>query len=168
MNGMLMKIRKAALNDLPRLMEIYAYARRFMASTGNAHQWIDGYPSERLIRQDIVAGHCHVCVGNEGKTVGVFCFIEGEDANYAHIENGMWLNDQPYGTIHRLATSGEERGIADACFRWCMERCPNIRVDTHRDNHILQHILQKYGFTYCGVIYVANGTPRLAFQRFSL
>lgn len=162
-----MLIREAVRGDLPRLMKIYVYARRFMASTGNAHQWIDGYPSETLIRQEIEAGHCHVCLGQEGQVAGVFCFIEGEDPNYARIEDGAWLNDRPYGTIHRLAASGEEKGVADACFRWCMERCPNLRADTHRDNRILQHILCKYGFTYCGVIYVANGTPRLAFQRSS-
>lgn len=162
-----MLIRKAVRDDLSRLMEIYAHARHFMASVGNAHQWIDGYPSEDLIRQEIDAGHCYVCLGREGQIVGVFCFIEGEDANYTRIDDGEWLNDYPYGTIHRLAASGEERGVADACFRWCMERCSNLRADTHRDNHILQHILEKHGFTYCGIIYVANGTPRMAYQRFS-
>ena len=150
-----MLIREAVRGDLPRLMKIYAYARRFMASTGNAHQWIDGYPSETLIRQEIEAGHCHVCLGQEGQVVGVFCFIEGEDPNYARIEDGAWLNDRPYGTIHRLAASGEEKGVADACFRWCMERCPNLQP--HPPAHSLQvwfHLLRGY---LCRQWYASSG-----------
>lgn len=34
-----MYIRKAAEGDLPRMMEIYAVARRFMAAHGNPNQW---------------------------------------------------------------------------------------------------------------------------------
>lgn len=161
-----MEIRKAELGDLTRLMDIFTHARQLMIATNNPHQWIDGYPSELLIREEIEQKHCYVCVGRNGQVVGVFCYIEGEDPNYAHIEQGAWLNDLPYATIHRLATSGEERGVADACFRWCMERSNNLRVDTHRDNLILQHLVAKYGFTYCGIIYVSNGTPRLAYQRY--
>lgn len=159
-----MVIRKAVVGDLPRLMAIYERARHFMASTGNARQWIDGYPSEELIRNEIKSRHCYVC-SKDARIVGVFCFIKGEDPNYAHIEEGEWLNSEPYATIHRLATSGEERGVADTCFHWCMQQCANLRADTHCDNLIMQHILQKYGFHYCGIIYVANGTPRLAYQR---
>ena len=28
----------------------------------------------------------------------------------------------------------------------------------------MQNFFKKYGFTYCGVIYVADGSPRDAFQ----
>jgi RimJ/RimL family protein N-acetyltransferase len=38
-------------------------------------------------------------------------------------------------------------------------------VDTHQDNVVMQRILEKLGFTYCGIIFVANGTPRLAYQK---
>ncbi len=44
-----MEIRFTELKDLPLVMEIYDYARAFMRTTGNATQWIDGYPSEALI-----------------------------------------------------------------------------------------------------------------------
>jgi hypothetical protein len=97
--------------------------------------------------------------------VGTFCFIRGEDPTYAKIYNGEWLNDRPYATVHRIASSGKEKGVAKACFEWCFTQCPNIRVDTHRDNHVMQHILQSMGFTFCGIIFVANGTERLAYQK---
>lgn len=50
-----MKIRATELKDLPRVMEIYDYARAFMRTNGNVTQWIGGYPSEALIRQEIIA-----------------------------------------------------------------------------------------------------------------
>ncbi len=40
----------------------------------------------------------------------------------------------------------------------------NIRIDTHLDNRIMQHVIKKYGFTYCGIIYLASGDERLAYQ----
>ena len=41
----------------------------------------------------------------------------------------------------------------------------NIRIDTHRDNKIMQHNIEKHCFTYCGIIYLANGDERLAYQK---
>ena len=88
---------------------------------------------------------------------------------YARIYDGQWLDDmQPYGTIHRLAGREDARGVAAACFDWCGTQLPNLRADTHRDNRIMQHILQKHGFRYCGIIYLLNGDERLAYQKISL
>ena len=41
----------------------------------------------------------------------------------------------------------------------------NIRIDTHKDNKIMQGLLERHGFSYCGIIYLLNGAPRLAYQR---
>jgi len=38
-------------------------------------------------------------------------------------------------------------------------------VDTHRDNRVMQQIITSQGFTYCGIIYVSDGSPRLAYQK---
>ena len=48
-----MEIRLTELKDLPLVMEIYDNARAFMRANGNATQWIDGYPSESFIRQEL-------------------------------------------------------------------------------------------------------------------
>ena len=90
----------------------------------------------------------------------------GEDPTYRHIYDGAWLNDEPYGVIHRMATSGKQKGVSEACINWCFQRCGNIRVDTHRDNKVMQHILTKHGFQRCGIIYVKNGTERIAYQTY--
>ena len=96
--------------------------------------------------------------------MGTFCFILGDDPTYQQIYEGTWLNNEPYGVIHRLATNGKQKGVSENCLNWCFERWPNLRVDTHRDNKVMQHILTKYGFQRCGIIYVKNGTERIAYQ----
>lgn len=160
-----MTIRKASPGDLDRLMEIFDIARRFMQSTGNANQWINGYPQRELIAREIEASHCHVCENETGQIVGTFCFIPGPDPTYSYIEDGAWPNDEPYYVIHRIASDGSCKGIAKACIDWCYSQCQHLRVDTHADNEVMQKSLIRNGFVRCGIIYVANGTPRIAFQR---
>ena len=166
-NGIIMNItiRPTRLEELGQVMPFYERARRFMATNGNANQWINGYPSPDDIRQDIENGSSYVFVNENQELEGCFAFIRGEDPNYKVIKDGAWLNDAPYGVIHRIASGGRVKGLMDLCLEWCSSHCPNLRVDTHRDNKVLQNILIKNGFTYCGLIYVKNGTERLAYQR---
>lgn len=158
-------IRPAGLGDLPLVMEIYDYARAFMRANGNVTQWVNGYPSEELIRQEIQDGHSFVCTDGDGEIVGTFCFILGDDPTYQQIYDGAWLNDEPYGVIHRMGTNGKRKGIAESCLNWSFQHSNNIRVDTHRDNLVMQHILEKNGFKRCGIIYVRDGTERIAYQK---
>lgn len=160
-----MNIRPATPADVDRLMEIFERARRFMASAGNPNQWINGYPQRELIMEEINRNHCYVCENETGETVGTFCFVPAPDPNYARIENGAWLDNNPYHVIHRLASDGSEKGIFAACLHWCATHTSNLRADTHADNKVMQHLLEKNGFIRCGIIYVANGTPRIAYQR---
>ncbi len=158
-------IRKSRPEDLDELMKIFDYARRFMQAHGNPNQWIDGYPSAELMLGQIEAGYCYLCVDENANVCGTFCFIYGDDPTYARIDDGDWLNDEPYGVIHRLATNGRQKGIADACFEWCFRQTNNIRIDTHHDNIVMQSIFTKHGFQRCGIIYTHNGTPRIAYQK---
>lgn len=162
-----LKIRKARLNEIDQLMNIYDYARQYMQQTGNSNQWINGYPSRELIISNIQEGNLYVCIDDVGKEIGVFYFKIDEDPTYAYIEDGKWLNNKPYGVVHRLAGNGKYKGIAVFCFDWCFKQWPNIRVDTHEDNKVMQHILEKEGFIRCGIIYIANGTPRIAYQKYN-
>lgn len=160
-----MIIRKTTLYDIPELMAIYDRARQFMRETGNGNQWIGGYPSESVIRRDISDGNSYVCEDHEGEIVCTFCFFVGSEVNYANIYNGNWLNSMPYGVVHRLASSGKVRGVANFCFRWCFEMCGNIRVDTHKDNIVMQNILRQNEYVECGTIIIEDGSSRIAFQR---
>lgn len=164
-----MMIRRAAIQDLEQIMQIYARAVQYMQASGNPNQWVAGYPSRTLIEEDIARGVSYV-VDRDSVIEAVFSYIEGEDPTYRQIGQGMWHTNGSYGTVHRLASAGRLRGVAGICFSWCAEQakmhgCSSLRADTHQDNRIMQHLLQKNGFVYCGVIHLANGAPRLAFER---
>ena len=163
-----MEIRKSTAADFERIMEIYAYARSFMAATGNPNQWgPTNWPPAALVWDDIESGNGHVCE-HEGRVVGVFCLAYGMDVEptYRRIQDGSWLDDGPYGVIHRLAGDGSVRGIGAFCITWALERCGHLRIDTHGDNVVMQNLLEKLGFTHCGTIYVEEDDyPRFAYEK---
>lgn len=162
----MISIRKAQAEDLGTLMDIFEQGKRIMRENGNLRQWTGGYPQASTVLNDIANGNCYVCQDRQGEVVGTFAFIPGKEPTYTHIYQGKWLDDtRPYATLHRLASTMDSHGVAAACLDWCYRQMPNLRADTHRDNHILQHILQKHGFHYCGIIYLANGDERLAYQK---
>lgn len=159
-----MEIRKATQQDLPALMKIFDRARHFMAQTGNPTQWRPDYPGIALMKAQIAQGVCYVCT-EQGRVEGTFCLIFGPDPTYGVIEDGAWPDDAPYATIHRLASAGRVHGIAETCIRWSAGQSRTLRADTHADNKVMQHLLEKNGFIRCGIIHLANGSPRLAYWR---
>lgn len=159
-----MRIRKSTTADLSAIMHCIATARQCMRANGNHIQWTNGYPSETLILESIARAENYVCLENN-EIVGAFCFSTLPDPTYNIITEGNWLNNAPYGVIHRLASNGKVKGIAQCCMEWCFEKTGNIKADTHIDNIPMQRIFQKMGYTQCGIIFVADGTPRLAYQK---
>ena len=156
-----MDIRKTVEGDVPRLMTIFSEARSYMAANGNPHQWV-GRPTAEDVLTDIRNGHSYVCV-DDGEVVGTFAYIPGPDPTYAVIYEGAWPDDEPYGVIHRIAGSKGAHGVVAAAFRWAFAQCDRMRIDTHKDNRIMQHLLMENGFSYCGVILLADGDSRLAY-----
>lgn len=161
-----MEIRQATYSDLQDLMHIFENAKRIMRESGNRHQWNDGYPSEDVVLADIEAGHCFVAC-NADKVIGTMALIKGPDPTYSYIE-GKWPDEAPYYVIHRIATDAPGRNLASQMFDWAYNHISSIgystiRIDTHRDNCIMKHILSKYGFSESGVIYLSNGDPRDAY-----
>ena len=157
-----MNIRPANISDLPNLMQLFEEARSFMRAHGNMNQWVGGYPQESLLRSDIDSGCSYVCE-EEGRIAASFYFRCGIDPTYLEIEDGAWLNDEPYGVIHRIASRA--KGAATACVQWCASQIDNLRIDTHRDNYVMQNFVKKNGLSYCGIIHLENGDERLAYQR---
>lgn len=162
----MMTIRQATPSDIPHIRAVYDSARRFMRTTGNMTQWTGGYPSREVIEADLAKACLHVCE-EDGVLLAVFYFAEEDDPTYRTIYDGAWRNDRPYAVIHRIAVSAEARGrgVAGFVFDTCFERCPNIRIDTHRDNVPMQRALLKNGFECCGIIHLLNGDERVAYQR---
>ena len=158
-------VRKANFEDINDIMSVINAAKEIMRHSGNLHQWDNGYPSEAVIESDIQKNGGFV-VENDDKIVGYFAFLPSPDPTYAKIYEGEWLDDKlPYHIIHRIASYPDVHGIFNSIMDYCFSHDANIRIDTHRDNKIMQHNLQKHGFTYCGIIYLASGDERLAYQR---
>ncbi len=163
-----MIIRHTTERDFDTVMRIYARARAFMAENGNPNQWgPTNWPPEALIHADIAAGNSYVCT-EDGRVIGTFFFVSGEDIEptYADITEGAWLDDSPYGVVHRIAADGTVKGTGAFCIEWAYARCGHLRIDTHGDNRVMQGLLDKLGFVHCGTIYVREDhDPRLAYEK---
>ena len=161
-----MRIRPARESELPRLMELFDTARAYMRKNGNTVQWVNGYPSETLIRDDIAQNRAFV-VEENGEAEAVFCYLAGRhvEPTYAVVYGGAWPDDAPYGVIHRLASSGKLRGVMGLCADWALSRCPVLRVDTHESNATMRSAMARLGCAERGTIILGDETPRIAFQK---
>lgn len=159
-----MEIRKTRMEELDQVMAIYAHARKFMAEHGNATQWGQTKPARELVIEDITQGKSYVCV-EDGKLAAVFFYQKGVDATYITIYDGAWKNDLAYGVVHRIASAGTVKGAGAFCLNWAFEQCGNLKIDTHHDNIVMQNLLKKLGFEYCGIIHLMDGDERLAYQK---
>ena len=160
-----MTIRTATEADLPAIMKVLVAGRSIMLASGNLHQWPEGYPTREMVQGDIGPGYGKV-MEEDGRIVAYFACIPSPDPTYAVIEGGQWLDDEkPYYVIHRIASYPEVHGVFQTLMEYLEGITDNVRIDTHKDNKIMQGLLAKYGFTYCGIIYIASGAPRLAYQR---
>lgn len=163
-NGHVFEVRRALEDDLDAIFDTYSYAREQMKLNGNPNQWGDNRPEIKTIVRDFDDNKLYVLTEEES-IVGVFSLRKGPDPTYEIIEDGNWLNDDEYVVVHRLASNGKATGIMKAVFAYCEKKYKNVRVDTHEDNKIMLHLLQKRGYTRCGIIYTDNGTKRIAFQK---
>lgn len=159
----MLKVRKAREEEFDIIMEIYDAAQDFMIAVGNPNQWKKSTPSSEQIQEDINKGICHVICEDE-IIYGVFALCPGIDPTYLYIEDGNWLNEEAYVTIHRIAGNQKKKGIFAAAVEYCKELCDNIRIDTHHDNKVMQTLLAKNKFHKCGIIYLKNKEPRIAYH----
>jgi len=167
MTSMKYTIRHTTFDDIPVCMSLFDAARAIMRSSGNMTQWNNGYPSRDVLENDIRNSNSYVICHENGMPIATFACIVGEDPTYKIIENGEWLHPElAYATIHRLASTPDTHDIARITFDFAQTLAPSLRVDTHADNIIMQHILDQYGFSKRGIIHLANGDPRIAYQYF--
>ena len=159
------RIRGARPIDMAEIMQVMEAAKKIMRSSGNMHQWGEGYPSEKVISADMEKDSGFV-IEEEDRLIAYFAFLPSPEPTYSKIYGGEWLDDkQSYHVIHRIASYPDKHHIFSDIMDFCFSHDRNIRIDTHRDNSIMQHNIEKHGFTYCGVIYLANGDERLAYQK---
>ena len=159
------KIRNMEFSDLEKLEVFYADARQRMRDAGNPNQWWDFHPPKELLIQDIETKNGYIIEDlDTGEIAGAFAMIGGVDPTYINIEGGEWLNDDDYVAIHHIASSGHHHKILETAVNFALNKIDNVRIDTYKDNKIMQSALEKLGFKYCGTIYVLDHQPRMAYH----
>lgn len=175
-----MQFRRTREGDIDSIMGILADGRASLAALG-IDQWQGGYPHRGVIEADVARGDSYLVEGEEGRVVATAMVGFAGERDYDRIERGSWLTactsaDPCYGVVHRVAVSSACRGRGAASF--LLERaeglarergCSSVRVDTHPGNAPMRRLLEKRGYSECGVIYIAHAeeaTPdRIAYEK---
>lgn len=166
-----MEFRQGKIKDIPEIINIINEGKEALKLMG-IDQWQDGYPNEETIRQDIENNEAYILEEN-GEVLAYGMLSFALEKTYEKIYEGEWLSNKEYATIHRtvVKSTGKGRGLSHILLgnmeKICLEKnCHSIKVDTHRDNKIMQNTLLKNSYKYCGIIYLEDGSERLAYEKF--
>lgn len=151
------------MDDYEKIIDALRYGRQTQIESGNLNQWDENFPDPQIVKADIRSGSAYLCLDSDNHLLAVFSLLREVEPNYQEIE-GQWLNNQSYVTIHRIASTGKEKGVGQYCLEWVQEQYDNIRIDTHEDNQAMQYLLRKLNFQPVGIIHLQNGDPRDAFH----
>lgn len=162
-------LRHSTQKDIPVIMEVISLAQEYFRKQG-IDQWQNGYPNTEVISNDVSNGSSYVLLQDE-QILATAVILFDADPNYTHID-GRWITGNPYVVIHRIAVRPEYKGrnmagwIIEKAEQMCTEKgFTSIRIDTHQENRSMQQVALKSGFLYCGIIKVADGSPRLAYEK---
>ena len=165
-----MIMRLADKSEIESSYQCIEDARAFHKTLG-FEQWHSDYPTQQTILDDITQNTGYVFVNND-EVVGYCCIMIGDEPAYNGIE-GAWKTEKPYAVVHRMAFSSKARGggLSRDAFRLIKDFCMThhvdaICVDTQEENKLMQHILNREGFAYCGVIQF-DGGPKGVVDRVS-
>ncbi len=153
--------RPATEDDVPRILELVADARRSLAAH-HVDQWQGPYPQASDFLADIARGECHVvCHGSD--IAGVFTVSVLPEPAYDEIRDGKWTAGVEPCVMHRVAVAAEYRGtgISDALVRFAEARTLELgrrclRTDTHPKNRAMQRLVRDAGFRYRGNIVIES------------
>ena len=163
-----MEIRQAFPNEIGAIMTVIESARTALAEAGST-QWqgADGYPTEETIFDDVLNGQAYDGI-DDGPNVNYAAVNVDVDTAYDKIYDGDWKHhNKRYITFHRIAVLSEftGQGIAQTFIQGLIEGTDahDFRCDTHEKNTVMQHILEKLGYVYCGKVPIDG--ERLAYQK---
>ena len=162
-----MIFRKATTDDIDQIKAMVRAASGRLGASG-IDQWQRGYPNRSSIEQDVASGVGMVlCEGATIIAYGAVIFT-GEPA-YEGLTGGVWLTQGEYAVVHRLCVNeifvgmGFSKHFMMAAEAMASERVKSIRIDTHPENKIMQGLIQRLGYTYCGDVVIES--RRLAYEK---
>ncbi len=157
------EIRKAKVEEYEKIVKVFLSAKAKMVKDGNIHQWADEDYPLNLVRNDLANQKGYVLVKNNAIHAYFFYNI-GIDPTYNVVYGGSWKNDNTYLTIHRIASDGEIKNVFKTVLDYLIPLKVDIRIDTHKDNKRMMHILTKNNFHHVGVIKIPNVGDREAYH----
>ena len=168
--GKKLKFRQAAIKDFDECWRVVDAARNKMIERDNLDQWTKAYPSEELIREDVMLGIAHV-VTDDDRVVCYGAVTDKGEPAYTAI-NGKWLSQGRYLALHRLAVDPmfQRNGYGRFFFKNVEILARNnkfhsVKVDTHRANSRMISLLNERGFSVCGIVDYGPRGQRIAFEK---
>lgn len=165
-----MEFRQAKISDLDQIVEIIELSKKYLKET-KVDQWQDGYPAKEDLRRDIESGNSYVLTNKDEIIATTVISLDGE-STYNSIFNGEWITNEEYIVMHRVAVHEKYKGkgifkelIKEAESLALNKGIFSIKIDTHRDNISMQKALLKSSFEKCGIIYLNDGSERIAFEK---
>ncbi|KRL67067.1 GNAT family N-acetyltransferase [Companilactobacillus versmoldensis] len=152
-------LRQARSEDLPKVFDIISGAKKTLRDRG-VDQWQSGYPDEAILKQDLADGINYVML-LDGDVVGTAALQQGTEQSYEELSNGTWDKDsnKEYSVIHRIAVEPGHQGqhLSAALIRQLLTISyqlgySDVRIDTHPDNLVMQHVITTNGFIEKGEI----------------
>ncbi|AMN35398.1 TPA: GNAT family N-acetyltransferase [Clostridium perfringens] len=165
-----MEFRQANISDLDQIVEIIELSKKYLKET-KVDQWQDGYPAKEDLRRDIESGNSYVLTNKDEIVATTVISLDGE-STYNSIFNGEWITNEEYIVMHRVAVHDRYKG--KGIFKELIKEAENlalnkgifsIKIDTHRDNISMQKAVLKNDFKKCGIIYLEDGSERIAFEK---
>ena len=165
-----MEFRQAKISDLDQIVEIIELSKKYLKET-KVDQWQDGYPAKEDLRRDIESGSSYVLTNKDEIVATTVISLDGE-STYNSIFNGEWITNEDYIVMHRVAVHDKYKGkgifkelIKEAESLALNKGIFSIKIDTHRDNISMQRAVVKNDFKRCGIIYLGDGSERIAFEK---
>ena len=164
--------RKAVLKDVDQVMEAVEFSRELLRLQGNG-QWQDGYPNRNDFINDINNGRLFVVPDiNNPKIIAGVCALTYREEDYHHLYEGQWLTDLPYMVMHRVAVKKEyqHQGYGKKLFELFIKQAElegyhSLRIDTHAGNTVMRHLIESFGFIYCGKAILTPNKDRMVFEK---
>jgi len=149
-------IRKARIQDLPNVYGITRACAADMINNG-IHQWNESYPSEEILKKDILNGELYV-LEIDNQTAGMIVLTATKDKEYEAVQ---WLTpDSNNLYVHRLAVhpafqhQGHARKLMDFAEKYAVDNgYLSVRLDTFSQNQRNQTFYEKRGYKRLGEIY---------------
>lgn len=168
-----MEFRKAVETDVDSIMKIIKQAQDYFKEKG-INQWQNNYPNVEVISNDVAEKNSYVLLKNNEVVATAVVSFKGEKT-YESIYEGEWISNKEYAVVHRIAVDNNHKGlglssqIIKNVEELCIEKdVSSIKVDTHEENLSMQKLLRKNKFEHCGIIYLEDSSPRIAFEKILL